>query len=540
MGYRLTLRQVIHSLFKDIRPPVTDGMQAYAKDSCKERGELAVTRICSHPGEVVPGAVFVAISGSRYDGHLMVREAIERGAVLVVGERRAEELLKLHGASLPDISRYLSVKDSRLALSALAAMVYQTPTQNMRVIGITGTSGKTTLSYLLESIFQSAGFPVGVIGTVNYRFNGKPISGRSPTSGNTTPGPLQLQAICQSLLTQGGAKTVLIMEVSSHALAQHRVAHVAFDAVGFTNLSPEHLDYHHNLETYYQAKRALFFEQIDFSVSVGKRPVAIINGLDKMGRRLVAELQAGDRVKGNLKVVCCDAMDSLVCGLDGISGFVGPVPIQSQLIGTFNRENLFLAATLAQELQIPANTITAGLNQLTAIPGRLERVSSARGPLVLVDYAHKPDALAKVLQTLQAVRVARASLSRNGACRLITVFGCGGNRDRVKRPVMGAIAVAASDFVIVTSDNPRLEDPMAIIDEIVAGMGNSDNFRVEVDRKRAIERAICVEATDTDIVVIAGKGHEDNQLVADPARPGELLALPFSDRDIAQKLLAKR
>jgi UDP-N-acetylmuramoyl-L-alanyl-D-glutamate--2,6-diaminopimelate ligase len=468
--------------------------------------EVQVTRLTSDSREIVPGALFVAVRGTSADGHAFVAGAQAQGAVAVVGEDEPEK----HAIGIP----YLQVADARLALSRLAAEFHDNPTRAMRVIGVTGTSGKTTTTYLIESILRAAGGKVAVIGTVNYRFENRVLP-----SSHTTPGPVELQRFFAEVRDLGC--TDVVMEVSSHALKQRRAAGVLFDGMLFTNLSPEHLDYHPDLEDYYRAKELLFTELAEAARDGGKEPVAVANEDDDFGRRLFKE-----RLQGSLlfsRVAAFPPGHTLRTQLSGIRGQYYGIEIRSELTGLFNASNILGAVALCECLGVPKDKIEQGVRDLKAVPGRLERVPHPEIH-VLVDYAHKPDALEKMLRTL-------ASFRANGS-RLITVVGCGGDRDRTKRPVMGRIAVELSDRVFITSDNPRTEDPAAIIAEIVAGTKGFANFAVDADRARAIHAAVA-EARPGDVVVIAGKGHEDYQIIG-------TAKTHFDDREVAAEALSRR
>lgn len=485
-------------------------------------GLSPVASVTSDSRQVKPGTVFVAIRGGSQDGHRFLVAAEKAGAVAAVGENPKPAELRIP---------YVQVPDSRLALAGLAASLHGRPSESMLVIGVTGTSGKTTTTYLLEAILTAAGKKVGVIGTVNFRYGGKILE-----STHTTPGSVELQKLLAEM-RDGGCDAV-IMEVSSHALKQHRTAFIAFDGAVFTNLSPEHLDFHPDMEDYFRAKKLLFTDMVDFAISRGKRPCAAINGEDSYGKRLIQDLLAkpypGFRwSEYGLSPECEVNGTGLSIDLSGIRGRAGDFEIRSELTGRFNAFNILAAASIARGLGIPPEAVAQGLSSLRLVPGRLERVANPRGIHVLVDYAHKPDALEKVLRTLREVR---------GSHRLITVFGCGGDRDRKKRPVMGRLAVELSDQVVVTSDNPRTEDPGAIIQEILQGISevpatSRSPYSVEPDRKKAIGLAIST-AEPGDIVLIAGKGHEDYQIIADPAAPGGTRKIHFDDREVAAEALA--
>ncbi|MFZ9594495.1 MAG: UDP-N-acetylmuramoyl-L-alanyl-D-glutamate--2,6-diaminopimelate ligase [Bdellovibrionia bacterium] len=484
---QLTLVQLLALLPKEILSPQDPSRQALL------HGSAQVTGVTSDSREVKPGSVFVAICGGTQDGHQFIDLALEKGAVFVVGEQ------PMPSSQLKGV--YLQVSDSREALAALAAQFFHHPSDGLLVLGVTGTSGKTTTTFILESILAAAGHRVGIIGTIHFRVGNQVLP-----STHTTPGAAELQGLLAEMKNAGC--TAVVMEVSSHALKQKRVASVAFDGVVFTNLSPEHLDFHPDLEDYFQSKALLFTECMKFSQSRGKKPVMAINSEDEHGHRLLRTLAAPHSA--------FLPQHALQVSPSGISGQLGPVKVESSFTGQFNGSNLSAAVTLALALQISIPCIERGIRDLKGVPGRLERVPNARDIHVWVDYAHKPDALEKVLKTLSLLR---------GGNRLITVFGCGGDRDRKKRPLMGRIAAENSDWVFVTSDNPRTEDPQAIMDEILAGMTGHSHVSVEVDRKTAILKAACL-ARPGDLVVIAGKGHETYQIMG-------TTRVHFDDREVA-------
>jgi UDP-N-acetylmuramoyl-L-alanyl-D-glutamate--2,6-diaminopimelate ligase len=461
----------------------------------------AVTSITSDSRSVRPGTVFVAVKGTSQDGHEFIAQAEAAGAIAIVGEDPAPK-----GLNIP----YLRVASSRLELARLAAVFHGHPSHAMLMVGITGTSGKTTTSYLVESILRAAGHKVGVIGTVSYRIGDEILP-----STHTTPGAAELQELFARMRDRGC--TAVSMEVSSHALKMHRAAFTAFDGMVFSNLSREHLDFHPDMEDYYASKRILFTDMVAPSVAAGKTPFAAVNGEDDYGRRLLVDLPSGlahaaFRVPRTLKI-----------DLQGVHGVWEGVKIESALMGRFNASNILAAASVCRGMRIPLPAIEEGIRNLKAVPGRMERVPNSRGINVLVDYAHKPDALDNVLRTLEEVR---------GTHRIITVFGCGGDRDRTKRPVMGKMAAERSQLVYVTSDNPRTEDPLSIIREIEAGTDGFGHVRTEPDRRKAIVAAI-EAARPGDIVLIAGKGHEDYQILG-------RTKVHFDDREVAAEALTGR
>jgi UDP-N-acetylmuramoyl-L-alanyl-D-glutamate--2,6-diaminopimelate ligase len=456
-----------------------------------------VLGVTSDSRQVQPGVIFVAFPGEVQDGHKFIAEVECKGALCILGERDLE-----HPTKVP----YLKVFNGREALAQLAADYYGNPSGSLLMIGVTGTSGKTTTTYVLESILQAAGHRVGVIGTINFRFGSKVFP-----SSHTTPGPVELQKLLFDMKVAGCS--AVVMEISSHALKQHRADFIAFDGMIFTNLSSEHLDFHKDMEDYFRSKSRLFIELAEFSARAGKSPVAAINSEDEYGRRLIHQISTSE--KQSLRVYPYSTEKHFVVTLNGLQGQINGVSFESSLTGRFNGSNISSAVTLAQNLGIPDDSILKGITQLDGVPGRLEKVGNPAGIHIWVDYAHKPDALEKVLKTLREIR---------GHHRLITVFGCGGDRDRTKRPVMGRIAADLSEHVFITSDNPRTENPMTIIQEILKGIQGYSNFTVEIDRRTAISKAIR-SAKPGDLILVAGKGHEDYQIIGTEK-------IHFDDREV--------
>ncbi len=477
-----------------------------------------VISIVSHSAAVQENTLFVAIPGARVDGHDFLEIAYQAGARAFVTQRPFFK---------PDASTII-VPDTRQALSLLAAEFYDQPTRAVTLIGITGTNGKTTITYLLESILQHAGQQVGVLGTVEYR-----CGAYRDIASHTTPEPLALQKALRDMVQRGAR--YIVMEVSSQGLDQRRVDGCQFDVGVFTNLSPEHLDYHQTLENYYRSKER-FFSQVLFNSA--KHPVrAIINQDDPHGQQLAHTLPIPCLTYG---LTAGDVHATRVSrSAAGISAQLtvpgGTVAIQSPLIGTFNLYNLLAAACTALALGLPPAAICAGLEAVKRIPGRMERIENQRGILILVDYAHTGDALENALQTVKDIT----------ARKIITVFGCGGDRDREKRPVMGAVAARYSDIVIVTSDNPRSEPLEQIIADIetgirAAGIGKAPDryaarhssgasYLVYPDRAEAIYEALAL-AMPGDTLLIAGKGHETTQQIG-------AQKLPFDDREVIRRAL---
>jgi UDP-N-acetylmuramoyl-L-alanyl-D-glutamate--2,6-diaminopimelate ligase len=472
----------------------------------------AVTGIAYDSRKVAPGDVFVAVPGLREDGRRFVAEALGRGAVAVV----AEGPDPLPGAAA---GRVL-VPSSREALARLADAYFGHPSRALTVVGITGTNGKTTTSYLVEALLRAAGRVTGVVGTIQYR-----IADETQPAGQTTPEAVELQALLARMLDRGvGA---VAMEVSSHALALHRVDGTEFDVAVFTNLTQDHLDLHGTLEAYRRAKARLFA-----LLAAGGKPgrAAVINADDAAGASMVEGLALSTLTfgLGGRRDV---TPRQWVSGMDGIRMEVdtprGPVRIASALVGEHNVMNLLAAVGVGAALGLDPRAMGPALSSVASVPGRFERVEAGQPFLVVVDYAHTPDALERVLAT------ARKLVAAGG--RLGVVFGCGGDRDRGKRPLMGGIADRLADRVWVTSDNPRSERPEAIIAEIVAGMPAApevDRHATMPDRKAAI-RAALAWARSGDVVVIAGKGHEAYQIIGSEV-------LPFDDREVARAALAER
>jgi len=449
------------------------------------------------------GSVFVALRGPSQDGHAFIEDAIHRQAAAIVLQDESRM-----PSSAPQVP-FILVEDSLGALVLLAKNFYADPSRNLKLVGITGTNGKTTVSYLIKSILEAADKPCGLIGTIGYQVRDKNV-----TLGNTTPGPLELQKIFKEMETAGDA--YVAMEVSSHALHQGRVAGLSFCAGVFTNLTQDHLDYHKDLEDYFYAKGKLFRE------SLSADGWSLVNADDAYGARIIAASQG--RV---LRYGLSKGLDVQATGYElsaqgskvSIFSPAGALELETKLIGKHNIYNILAAVSLGVSQGVGIEDIRRGIEAVTRVPGRLERLTSPRGFHVFVDYAHTDDALKNVLESLRAI-------AHNG--RIITVFGCGGDRDRTKRPKMGRVASALSDYCVVTSDNPRSEDPQAIIRDIVKGI-ERDNYMVEPDRLEAIRRAMGL-AKAGDLVLVAGKGHETYQLIG-----GKSVA--FDDMETVRKNL---
>jgi UDP-N-acetylmuramoyl-L-alanyl-D-glutamate--2,6-diaminopimelate ligase len=459
-------------------------------------GATTITSVVHRAEDAGPGALFCALRGARADGHDFAAEAVARGAAAVMVERPLD--VPVPQAIVPDV---------RVAMALAAAAVAGHPSRDLQVVGVTGTNGKTTSTFLLRAMLEAAGRRCGLIGTIEARVGGAAVPLR-----HTTPDALELQHLFARMRDAGDVACA--MEVSSHALAQRRTAGTRFAAALFTNLTRDHLDYHEGVEDYYLAKRALFLR----SEAEGGNPPGAVNLDDEFGRRLAREAGALSYAIDAPADVRPVAASGLGSGIEArIATPRGPVEIESRLRGRFNLANLTGAVAVGELLGLPHDAVAAGLASVAGVPGRFEAIDAGQPFVVIVDYAHTPDSLQNVL---------RAARELAAAGRLIVVFGCGGDRDRGKRPLMGAAAGALADVAVVTSDNPRSEEPKAIISEILAGTGDAAaRLVVEPDRRAAIGWAVG-EAAAGDVVVIAGKGHEQGQ-------ERNSLVTPFDDRLVA-------
>ena len=456
--------------------------------------------ITSNSKEVVPGSVFFALKGAKQDGHLFIREALERGAVKVFAER---------DTGIPGVEVLGAMARKRLA--EMASEMAGHPTHALKMIGVTGTSGKTTTTYLIQHVLNYANIPCARLGT-----NGGEFRGNSVPTANTTPDAITLQTWFAEVRGQGAQ--AVVMEASSHALHQDRCWGVAWDSVCFLNLSREHMDYHPTLDHYFEAKALLFTAHSLYSRGLGKTVHAHANGDSSFGKRLISS------EPGIEPFSVPDQIRKVESGAFGLRFEVllagNWLPVECPLFGAFQTENILAALSVSVGVGVDPATACRALKSFGGVPGRMEFIPNSKGLLVFVDYAHKPEALEKVLMAIQ------------GGGRIWTVFGCGGDRDRSKRPVMGEIAARLSHHVILTSDNPRSEDPRAILSEIEAGMDTRTNFEVIPDRRAAIEHAIQAAAPG-DIILIAGKGNEDYQLIGSEKRH-------FDDREEARRALTLR
>ena len=473
--------------------------------------------------KVEEGYLFVAIKGERYDGHDFIKDAIRKGAVALVYEHDNSELNSAIRNPQSAIS-FIRVKDGRKALACLANNFYEMPSKNLTLIGVTGTNGKTTTTYILKSILEAWGKKVGLIGTIQYLIHEKVYP-----AVHTTPESLDFQRLLKDMLLSGC--THVISEVSSHALAQFRVDRAAFNAVVFTNLTRDHLDFHKNMEDYFRAKERLFLDLLD------KDGTAIINIDDPYGKRLVSSLVTRHPsqdiltygLEAGADIMASDVKSSFQ-GLKFKISFRGrSYDISSHLTGLTNVYNILSAVGVSISLGIPRKVILEGLAETGNITGRFEKVDKGQGFICIVDYAHTEDALERLIYTARELATQHSVLSaQHHLPRIITVFGCGGDRDRGKRPRMGAIATRLSDFVVITSDNPRYEEPSGIIKEIEDG-AVAKNYVIESDRREAIRKAVDM-ASDGDIVLVAGKGHEDYQEIKG-------VRYKFNDREVLEEII---
>ncbi|MGQ4809093.1 UDP-N-acetylmuramoyl-L-alanyl-D-glutamate--2,6-diaminopimelate ligase [Candidatus Entotheonellaceae bacterium PAL068K] len=466
--------------------------------------QCPVAEVTADSRQVTPGALFVAMRGQQTDGHRFLDTALDHGAAALIVQEPTPRLLQRLQASGQTL---VQVAQSRRALALIAAAYYRHPSNHLRLVGITGTNGKTTTTYVVESVLQAAGRSVGVIGTVNYRFAQEQM-----VASQTTPDAESLQRLLRHMVDAG--VEAVAMEVSSHALLQERVEGCHFEVGVFTNLSRDHFDYHGTEEAYFAAKARLFHD-----VSAQWH---ILNLDDPYGRKLVQTSRARLLTYGLSHEATLKPL-AIQHGLDGIQFSLpttkGRLSIRSSLIGRHNVYNLLAGIAVALAMDIDAAAITQGIAQLQVVPGRLERIEAGQDFYVFVDYAHTPAALEQVLRLVRAETPGR----------LITVFGCGGDRDPGKRPLMGRAAAAWSDYTIITSDNPRTEEPRQIIDEIVAGVEATRAHVTIADRGQAILEAMAM-AQPQDTVIIAGKGHEDYQILGHRR-------LHFDDREVAREAL---
>jgi UDP-N-acetylmuramoyl-L-alanyl-D-glutamate--2,6-diaminopimelate ligase len=493
-------------------------------DGCELHGTdvVEIRDLTCDSRAVTPGTLFFALRGAAVDGHRFIAAAVAAGAAAVVLE---------DAQSAPSNIPWIRVTDGRTVMAQMAAEFYGNPTAGLPLIGITGTNGKTTTTYLIEAILRAAAIPPAVLGTISYRFGETTFA-----ATHTTPESTELQAAFRHLADAGAR--AFVMEVSSHALAQKRVDGCHFDVGIFSNLTRDHLDYHTTMESYLQAKLRFFSELLRPTPAKPHR-WAVINMDDEQGP-VIAE-QAACRVLSYAVDAQADVRPvGVEVSMSGIRGTLvtpkGKIDFASRLLGRFNLSNILAAASAAVALDLPLEAIKAGIEGQANVPGRMERVENDRGITLLVDYAHTGDALENVLTTLKELATGR----------IITVFGCGGDRDHGKRPIMGRIAAELSDLAIVTSDNPRSEEPNTILCQIRAGIIPlalreytaaeladtffEQGFVMQENRRAAIHLSVKL-ARPGDIVLLAGKGHEDYQVIGHTRHH-------FDDREEAARALS--
>jgi len=469
--------------------------------------DITVLQVTHDSRKVQPGALFVAIHGVITDGTLFAKDAAERGAIAVVGETAQPE-------GWPASVAWVQVADARKALATTAANFFGRPASALQLVGVTGTNGKTTTTSLIDSILRTSGAKTGLLGTIGYR-----TPKAEYPAPNTTPESVDLQQFFAEIRDAGG--TYVTMEASSHALALDRLWGCHFAVAVFTNLTRDHIDFHENFENYFAAKRRLFE-----GTGAGVPDIGVVNTDDEWGKKqtglakktLTYGLQNGADLKAKKFQLSFSGLNFTA------QTPAGAIEVESQLVGKINVYNILAAIGAAIGLGISNDVIGAGIRNLHAVSGRFQRVDLGQPFLVVVDYAHTDDALENLIRT------ARELITKG---RIITVFGCGGSRDRTKRPIMGETSGKLSDLTILTSDNPRQEDPLKIISDVVVGMQKSGGkYLIEPDRAKAISLAI-EEARQGDIVLLAGKGHEDYQIFADHT-------IHFDDAEQARRALGER
>ncbi|MGA2878365.1 MAG: UDP-N-acetylmuramoyl-L-alanyl-D-glutamate--2,6-diaminopimelate ligase [Bryobacteraceae bacterium] len=463
-------------------------------------GKASVAGLEYDSRRVQPGFLFFAFPGARADGRAFAQQAVDKGAVAVVSELPATR--EFHG-------NWIEVEHGREALALAARNFYGNPAERLKLTGVTGTNGKTTTTFLIDAVLRAAGMTTALVGTIEYR-----LAGEVRPAVNTTPESLDLYRLFEELEQAGG--THVTMEVSSHALALGRVYGLTFHTAVFTNLTRDHLDFHHTMEDYFAAKRLLFAPQ-----GTHAPEWAVINFDDEYGRQIGPSphtLRYGFEEGADLRG------SSLEMNFDGLRFTVehagARVPLTSPLVGKFNAYNILAACGAALSYGLDWTTISKAIANAPRVPGRFESVQQGQPFLIIVDYAHTDDALRNVISVARELR----------GKRVITLFGCGGDRDRSKRPLMAQAAAQASDYVVLTSDNPRSEDPLGIMNDALVGLRRFDTpHTIEPDRSKAI-RAALVEARPGDIVILAGKGHETYQVLKDRV-------IHFDDREVARDVL---
>jgi UDP-N-acetylmuramoyl-L-alanyl-D-glutamate--2,6-diaminopimelate ligase len=469
--------------------------------------DLEIRQVACDSRKVKPRALFFALHGAQSDGNAFARDAVSRGAAAIASEEAAP-------ASIPSSVAWIRVREARKALAVTAANFLGHPAEALQLVAVTGTNGKTTTSSLVDSIVKASGAKTGLFGTIAYH---TPL-GEYPAP-NTTPESVDLQGFLAEIRDAGGRFAVL--EASSHSLAMDRLWGCHFAAAVFTNLTREHLDYHKTFEDYFAAKKKLFE-----GTGAGAPDVAVINTDDQYGKRLTGP--AKKTVTYGLESDADITTKKFQLTFNGLAFTAqtpsGKVQVASSLVGRINVYNILAAIGAAQALGLATQVIEAGIRNLESVSGRFQRIDLGQPYFVIVDYAHTDDALENLIRTAREL---------NPKGRIITLFGCGGGKDRTKRPVMGEVTGRLSDLTILSSDNPRAEDPLKIISDIIVGLQKtSGKYLIEPDREKAIGVAMD-EARAGDIVLLAGKGHENYQILADRT-------MPFDDRDVARRALRER
>ncbi len=463
-------------------------------------GDVEITGITNDSRKVRPGCIFVAIKGYKTDGHNFIKKSLESGAQAIVSEERF---------SLNQKIPQIIVRNTRKALSSLSCCFYNNPSQKINVVGVTGTNGKTTTTFLTKSIIEKAGYKVGLIGTINYQIGEKVIPAQE-----TTPESVELQRLISEMVE--AKMKFAVMEVSSHSAIQHRIENINFKTAVFTNITTEHMDYHKTISNYMDAKLELF-------KNLTKDSFAILNADDEFSEYFADRTSAkilwyGIKNNADIKAEICRESTSNIMIKLNYSG--REIDMKIPFMGLHNVYNSLASVASAISLGFELDIIKAGIETAPVVPGRLEAVPCERGFNVVVDYAHTSHALETVLHSLK-------NLVKG---RILLVFGCGGDRDKEKRPMMGKVADENSDIFWLTNDNPRSEDPLSIIEDIKAGIKPGRTFYIQTNRYTAIEEALA-EAKSDDLVLIAGKGHEKHQIIKDTI-------IPFDDKEVVKKILS--
>lgn len=504
-GARMKKNSVAHDSARLAR--LLRGVDSLDPKVVQAHGDLVILEIVYDSRKVKPETLFVAIRGEKTDGNLFVSDAIARGAAAIMSE-------EIRPQAVPAEFPWIQVPNARKAMALAAANYFGRPADILKLIGVTGTNGKTTTSYLVDSILRAAGCESGLLGTIAYR-----LVRETRSATHTTPESLDLQSFLADVVRAGGTHAVL--EASSHALAMERLWGCRFAVAIFTNLTRDHLDYHKTFEDYFAAKRRLFE-----GMGTAAPATIVINRDDAYGkqlsglgtRTLTYGLEPGADITTRKPALSISGIEFTA------ETPAGKIEVHSHLVGRINVYNILAAIGAGIALDLSREVIAAGIGQLTSVPGRFERINLGQPFLVVVDYAHTDDALRNLLASAKEF---------NPQGRIITLFGCGGDRDRAKRPLMGEAAGRGSDVVVLTSDNPRSEDPLLIINDAIVGVQRTNaKVLVEPDRERAIEIALD-QARPGDLVLLAGKGHETSQVLRDRT-------IDFDDRELARRILRQR